>query len=391
MPRPIPAIPGFTLALPAQIRFGRGLCDQAAPAIAALGSSVLVVRSASVEFAQRLADDLRTRGCKVTLETARGEPSLSTLEALLATHRACPPEVVVGLGGGSALDLAKAVAALLPSPLPPLAHLEVVGEGQPLQAPPLPFVALPTTAGTGAEVTRNAVIGVEAHARKMSLRDPRMIADLVIVDPALTDGCPRAVTLASGLDAITQLIEPYLSRYANPFTDALCAEAIAPALRALVRLMTTEDPAARDRMAQAGLASGLALANAGLGAVHGLAGVAGGMTGAPHGALCGAMLVPALRVNRAAVAAAGATTARFDRVERWISEAFDTAPDTALDTLEGWMDRHDLPTAASLIDTTLVTRIARDAAASSSMRGNPVDLDPATLETILTDRRGRQP
>ncbi|MBK5927805.1 alcohol dehydrogenase, partial [Rhodobaculum claviforme] len=264
---------GFALALPARVIFGRGSAATAAEEIARFGARVLIVRSASVGRADTLAEDLRARGCTVTQAVARGEPGLSALEALLAAHRADPPAAVVGIGGGSAIDLAKAVAALLPATRPPLAHLEVVGEGRPLEAAPLPFVALPTTSGTGAEVTRNAVITVEAHARKVSLRDARMIADLVIVDPALTDSCPAGVTLASGLDAITQLIEPYLSPRANPFTDALCQGAIAPALGALHRLMEAEDPAARDRLAYASMASGIALANAGLGAVHGLAGV----------------------------------------------------------------------------------------------------------------------
>lgn len=380
-------LPSFSLALPSRILFGRGAAADTAGAVAALGRRILLVRSASLAFADELARELRAAGCAVLPETARGEPTLSQLDTLLAAHRPAPPDVVVGLGGGSALDLAKALAALLPSTLPPLAHLEVVGEGRPLEAPPLPFVALPTTAGTGAEATRNAVIGVEAHARKVSLRDARMIADLVIVDPALTDGCPRAVTLASGLDAITQLIEPYLSRRANPFTDALCAEAIGPALAALVRLMETEDRNARDRMAAASLASGLALANAGLGAVHGLAGVAGGLTGAPHGALCGAMLVPVLRANRAAISAATLPTDRLDRVEAWIAAALDLPPEGALSGFEAWMTRHGLPEIATLVDPTLAPRVAQQAAASSSMRDNPVTLDTGTLAAILTARR----
>ena len=388
MSRPeIPPLPAFSLALPPRISFGRGAASGAAVAIAGMGRRVLLVHSASVAFADQLARDLRADGCEVVQETARGEPQLSTLEGHLATHRATPPQVVVGLGGGSALDLAKALAALLPSPLPPLAHLEVVGEGRPLQAPPLPFVALPTTAGTGAEVTRNAVIGVEAHSRKVSLRDARMIADLVIVDPALTDGCPRPVTLASGLDAITQLIEPYLSSRANPFTDALCAEAIGPAMAALMRLMEGEDPAARDRMAHAGMISGLALANSGLGAVHGLAGVAGGLSGAAHGALCGALLVPVLRANRAALEAAHRPTTRFDQVEHWIATALGLPPAQALEGLEAWMTRHGLPETPDLLEPALAPRTAHEAASSSSMKGNPTTLATATLVKILTARR----
>jgi alcohol dehydrogenase class IV len=190
------------------------------------------------------------------------------------------PDWVAALGGGAAIDLGKALAALIPAPDGPMEHLEVVGKGLPLKVPPLPFIAIPTTAGTGAEVTRNAVIGLPDHGRKVSLRDERMVARVAIVDPALTDGCPRGVTLASGLDAVTQVIEPFVSVKATPYTDALARPAIATGMAALMRLMQGEDPEARDRLAWVSLCGGLALSNGGLGAVHGFAGVIGGMTGA---------------------------------------------------------------------------------------------------------------
>ena len=192
-------------------------------------------------------------------------PICRLIEAALTEARAQAARAVIALGGGAVIDAGKALAALVPATRPVLDHLEVVGQGLPLDASPLPFAALPTTAGTGSEVTRNAVIAVPDARRKVSLRDARMVTRIAVVDPGLTDGCPRGVTLASGLDAITQVIEPYISTRANPLTDALTLPRVALALRALDRLMQAEDAAARDEMALTSLCGGLALANAGLG------------------------------------------------------------------------------------------------------------------------------
>lgn len=222
---------------------------------------------------------LEQLGCNVVEFAVAHEPDLPLVSAGTLAARG-GTQVVVGLGGGAVIDTAKAIAALAPAHRPILDHLEVVGQGLPLEVPPLPVVAIPTTAGTGAEVTRNAVITVAEHRRKVSLRDPAMLPALAIVDPALTDGTPRAITLASGLDAVTQVIEPYISSRANPMTDALCRSAIAPGLAALRQLIDMgEDARARDALAWTSLCGGLALANAGLGVVHGLAGPLGGCQG----------------------------------------------------------------------------------------------------------------
>jgi alcohol dehydrogenase class IV len=270
---------------------------------------------------------------------------------------------------------------MVPAPRQMLDHLEVVGLGLPLDVAPLPFIAIPTTAGTGAEVTRNAVIGVPDHARKVSLRDARMLPRLALVDPALTDGCPRAITLASGLDAITQVIEPFTSTRANPLTDALCADAIPRGLAALKRLMQSEDAQARDEMAWVSLCGGLALANAGLGAVHGLAGPLGGLTGAAHGAICGALLPHVLRANRRAVA----DPARLNRVAGWLSEAFESAPDmdSAAQALSAWSQSAGLPgLAAQGIGPEARAAAALAAATSSSMKANPAPLSAADLVAV---------
>ena len=259
----------------------------------------------------------------------------------------------------------------------------MVGKGLPLTAAPLPFIAIPTTAGTGAEATKNAVIGLPDHGRKVSLRDDRMLARLAIVDPALTDGCPRGITLASGLDAVTQVIEPYVSCKATPFTDALTRPAIPRGLAALRRLMEGEDPAARDDLAWVSLCGGLALANAGLGAVHGLAGVIGGTTSAAHGAICGALLGPVVGMNRAR--ASGTARARLDEVCALIAAEFGGTPLDAPCVLADWARNAGLPgLAAQGLAERDHSAVAAAALGSSSMRGNPVELQINDLVAILT-------
>lgn len=377
-------LPAFSFMTATEIVFGRGTAATAAPRIAALGGRVLLVHGRDAARADWLVQGLAACGVAVARLAVASEPDVAMIESGVAQARAAGVQVVVALGGGAAIDAGKAIAALIPAPRPMLTHLEVVGQGLPLDVAPLPFVAIPTTAGTGAEVTRNAVIGVPEHRRKVSLRDARMLPRLALVDPGLTDGCPRAITLASGLDAVTQVIEPYVCTRANPLTDALCAEAIPRGLAALRRLMAGEDPAARDDMAWVSLCGGLALANAGLGAVHGLAGPLGGLSGAAHGAICGALLPGVLLANRRA--ATGEAARRLDRVAAWIADAFGTghAMQAAAGGLADWARAAGLRPLADL-GVTAEHRVAAAvaAASSSSMKANPVALSAADLEDIM--------
>ncbi|WP_108854042.1 iron-containing alcohol dehydrogenase [Albidovulum aquaemixtae] len=370
----------FAIAQPKRIRFGRGESNAAVPEVAAMGTRVFLVHGRDPSRADWLRLALKQAGLAVTCNACPGEPTLPMLETAVAAAKGS--DLVVALGGGAAIDLGKAVAALVPAPSDARDHLEVVGRGRPLAAEPLPFVAIPTTAGTGAEVTKNAVFGVPEHRRKVSLRDDRMIADLAVVDPALTDDCPGLVTLGSGLDAITQVIEPFLCTRANAYTDALCRAAIPTGLGALRRLMSDEDPGDRDAMAWVSLSGGLALANSGLGAVHGLAGVIGGTTGAPHGAICGALLPHVLRANAAAILPGTSQAERFDDVFRWIGEVFGEAD--GVGALEAWMHEAGLPRlSAQGLDRADYAVMADAARASSSMSGNPAPLDTNDLSAIL--------
>ena len=368
----------FGLSLPRWIRFGRGVAADAASAVAALGDRPLLVHGADRARADWLIQSLAAAGRPARTIACPREPDTVLIGAGVALGRAHAVDVVVGLGGGSVMDMAKALAGLIPVTGDVLDYLEVVGGGEALEARPLPFVALPTTAGTGAEATANAVIDVPAAQRKVSLRDPRLLADMALVDPALTDSAPRAVTLASGLDAITQVIEPYISGEANRFTDALCRAAIPLGLDALMRLMRVEDAAARDDMAWVSLSGGLALANARLGAVHGLAGPLGGACSLPHGVLAGALLPAVLRANRERVE--GQPAARIDEIERWLAAALDCRAQDAIERFAGWARAEGLPgLAAAGIDRAALVAIAEAAGASSSMRGNPVVLPAARL------------
>lgn len=380
----------FLFATAGEILFGRGQAAQVPARIAGWGRRVLLVHGRNGDRVAWLGAALTAEGCTVETVSVATEPDLPMIEAATQRARAMEAEMVLSIGGGAVIDAGKAIAALVPARRPVLDHLEVVGLGLPLEAPPLPFVALPTTAGTGAEVTRNAVIAVPEHRRKVSLRDARMLPRLAVVDPSLTDGCPRAVTLASGLDAITQVIEPYICTRANPLTDALCRDAIPRGLRALIALMQAEDPAARDEMAWTSLCGGLALANAGLGVVHGLAGPLGGLSGAAHGAICGALLPHGLAANRQACTDP-ALAARMDQVAGWIAAAFD-APGLPLDAactrLAEWSRAQGLPgLAAQGIDAQAEALAAEAAATSSSMKANPAALDAQDLRAILQAAR----
>lgn len=377
----------FAFATADMIRFGRGEAVQAVPALVALGKTVLLVTGATPARAGWLKDALEAEGVAVTVFSVAKEPDVALIESGVAVARVAQATAVITIGGGAVIDAGKAIAALTPATRPMLDHLEVVGQGLPLDVAPLPFAALPTTAGTGAEVTKNAVISVPDAQRKVSLRDPRMLPTLAIVDPALTDNCPRGVTLASGLDAVTQVIEPYLSSKANPLTDTICRDAIPKGLVAIQQIMASEDPDARDALAWVSMCGGLALANSGLGVAHGLAGPLGGLTNAAHGAICGALLPHGLRAN----AEAGndpVLQVRIAEVQGWIAQAFGGAAEDAVETLHHWSRKAGLPGLdAQGITDAARAKAARDAVSSSSMKANPVALTEEQLLNLMERAR----
>lgn len=373
----------FSLILPGKTLFGRGCRSETVPQVAAMGQRVLLVRGRSVGWVDGLAAGLRSDGLAAIDLFSGGEPTLDQIRDSLEQARRFHPDCVLAVGGGATIDLGKALAALVRSESDPAVHLEVIGEGRPIGPDPLPFVAIPTTSGTGAEATKNAVIALPEQAIKVSLRDDRMMPDLAFVDPALTDGAPKHLTLATGLDAITQLIESYLSRRANPVTDALCQGALPGAIAALARLMEVEDADARDTLSRASYLSGIALANVGLGVVHGLAAVIGGRGGA-HGAICGRLLPAALTVNARVVRDKGLDDARFRQIENWLTEALCGATGTGLETLRRFVDDHGLSTLEALgCPQEDYLEMAGRAMKASSTKTNPVSLNKHEVAEIL--------
>ena len=275
----------FDFATAARILFGERAVREVGPAARAMGTRVLVVTGRTRERADAVARELEAPVFQVA-----GEPTVELVRDGVELCREERCDVVVAVGGGSAIDGGKAIAALAANTGDVLDYLEVVGKGQPLAHPSAAFIAVPTTAGTGSEVTRNAVLASGEHGVKASLRSPWMLPRLAVVDPELTYGLPAAVTASTGLDALTQLIEPFVSARRNAMTDMYCVEGIRRVARSLARACEDGDKAARADMALASLLGGLSLANAGLGAVHGFAAPVGGMFPAPHGAVCAALL-----------------------------------------------------------------------------------------------------
>jgi len=290
----------FEFSAPGKILFGPGRSAEAATEIVGWGSRILLVTGSRPGRAAPLRDALLARGARLSEISLSREPHVEDLRSGVEAARSSRAQAVVALGGGSVLDLGKAIAALAPSGSDPLDHLEVVGKGLPLSGPGLPFAAVPTTAGTGAEATRNAVLSTGTV--KVSLRGPQLMPRLAVVDPGYAIGAPRDLTAWTGMDALTQLVEPLLSRFANPLTDALCRQGIPLSVVALpAALRDPMDLSARSDLALASLLSGMALANARLGVVHGLAAPLGGRFPCPHGAVCARLLVPAWKANAAAL------------------------------------------------------------------------------------------
>ncbi len=310
----------FEFATASQIIFGAGRLSQVGPLVATWGRRALVVTGANLKRAQPLLTLLDQQGIEHQTFAVADEPTVAMVQQGVAQGRDFGCELVIGFGGGSAVDAGKAIAALLTNPGDVFDYLEVIGRAQPLKQPSLPYLAIPTTAGTGSEVTRNAVLASPEHGVKVSLRSPYMLPRVALVDPVLTYSLPPQLTAQTGMDALIQVLEPLVSVRANPVVDALCREALLRAARALPQVYANgADEAARSEMALVSLLGGIALANAGLGAVHGFAGPLGGMFHAPHGALCAALLPAVMATNVQALKQRAPThpaLARYDEIAR---------------------------------------------------------------------------
>jgi len=378
----------FEFATATRILFGTGRMADAPAAIASLGvRRVLFVTGRSPERSASLREALGADGIGVELFAVASEPTVDLVRLGVTQALQGQCQGVVAMGGGSALDCGKAIAALVANGGDPLDYLEVLGRGRPLSRPSLPFAAIPTTAGTGSEVTRNAVLGSPKAQVKASLRSPLMLPRLAIVDPDLLAGASQPVLASSGLDALSQLIEPYLSARAHPLTDALAREGIGRSARSLRRACLEElDSAAREDLALASLFGGLCLANAGLGAVHGFAAPAGGMLAAPHGALCAALLVPSLRVNLRALRARAQrhpSVARFADIGAWLTGRADATAEEGIAWIADLCQALRVPGLSHYgMTASLVPLLVERAKGASSMRANPIVLSDDELAEI---------
>ena len=374
----------FEFATANRIVFGAGKIGEAGKLAAAMGSRALVITGNSPDRAAPLMERLIPQKVEVTTFSVTQEPTIERIGQGVSKAKEANCDLVISLGGGSVIDAGKAIAALATNPGEPLNYLEVIGEGNPLENPPLPFIAIPTTAGTGSEVTRNAVLASPEHQRKVSLRSPLMLPDLALVDPELTYSVPPDITAQTGMDALTQVIEPFVCNQANPMTDAICREGIRRAGRSL-QAACENDPAAREDMALASLFGGLALANAKLGAVHGFAGVIGGMFPAPHGAICAILLAPVMLTNLRALhqrepnsealqkyTEIGVMLAGRASADAGVAQVFQLTAALQIPKLSEYgITADDLPA------------IVEKSFHSSSMKGNPLSLTSEELEETL--------
>ena len=378
----------FEFATSNRIIFGGGTLREIDLLTRGLGRHALVVTGRDSARAQPLHVRLRAAGIATTVKSIAHEPITDEIVQAVADARAAQCDFVIGFGGGAALDSAKAIAALLTNQGELRDYLEVIGSAQPLPYPAAPCIAIPTTAGTGSEVTRNAVLASPAHRVKVSLRSPHLLPRVALVDPELTHTLPPSVTASTGLDALTQLIEPYVSSRSNPLTDALCVDGIRRAARSLRRAVDHgRDASAREDMALASLFGGLALANAGLGAVHGFAGPIGGMFPAPHGAVCAALLPPVMEANLAALrtrAAQPIALQRYDEVARLLTGNMHATATDGVKWVRDLVNALQIPPlrahGMTRDDVPAVVEAAQNA---SSMKANPILLTPAELHSIL--------
>ncbi|NBQ68983.1 MAG: iron-containing alcohol dehydrogenase [Nitrosomonadaceae bacterium] len=383
-----------------RIEFGAGVLQKLPDIIAGYGARILLVTGArsftNTEHWRYLTDQLAQRAISWQHCTVAEEPSPALIDDLVKAYANDRFAAVVGIGGGSALDAAKAVAGLLPVQRSVMDYLEGVGPELPYQGPAIPLIAVPTTAGTGSEATKNAVLSVQGeNGFKKSFRHDKLVAEYAIVDPYLLASCPPGVIAANGMDALTQLLESYVSTKSNAFTDALAISGLQAARDALISLYRQHGDLARHRekMAYAALLSGITLAQVGLGSVHGLASPLGAFYPIPHGAVCGTLVAAATRVNIHSLLARepnNQALAKYLHVAEILCEKRFIDPETAfnalIDLLTQWTDELALPRLShyGLQEAGLDKVIAN--CRGNSMKTNPIVLTDEEVQQILLER-----
>lgn len=380
----------FEFATPNRIIFGAGTLAHVGEIASEFGKQALIVTGSGSVPLDGLWRGLNSAGINCDVFRVETEPDIATVMAGLDRGKSQQCKLVIGFGGGSVLDTGKAIAAMLTNPGELMDYLEVVGAGKQIPNPAAPMIAIPTTAGPGTEVTRNAVITSPEHRVKVSMRSYKMIPVVAIVDPELTYSMPPPVTASTGMDALTQVIEGYVSNRANPMTDIVCRDGIKRGARSLLRAYQDgHDQNAREDMSLTSLFGGLALANGGLGAVHGFAGPIGGLFKVPHGLICASLLPPVMKYNVEAATKLGEDNdiqTRYRDIARWITGDPEASIDDGVVWLKELADLLRIPGLHTLgIEREDFNQIIESSMASSSMQKNPLKLDQSTLAAILTE------
>jgi alcohol dehydrogenase class IV len=378
----------FELATAGRILFGPGTLKELEPIATNLGKRALIVRGSNPDRTRHLEAIIRAADIHYSLFEVHGEPTIERIEVGVKQAREIEADLVIGFGGGSVIDSAKAIAGLATNLGPILDYLEVIGKGKQLALASIPCIAIPTTAGTGAEVTRNSVLASPAHKIKVSLRSPYLLPRLAVVDPMSTCDLPQSVTASTGLDALTQLIEPYVCVRSNPVTDGLCVEGMNRVARSLRSAFENgEDVLARENMALASLFGGLSLANAGLGAVHGFASPIGGMFEAPHGAVCAALLPHVMETNIRALrqrAKENAVLSRYDTIAAILTGSGKATSQDGIQWVHELCKELQIPGLHTHgVSEADVPAIVDEAARASSMKANPIRLTTEELREVL--------
>ena len=377
----------FQFATASKIIFGNNSAEKIPGIISGIGKNILLVTGKKSDRAQKLIERF-PKEFKVTLFNIPAEPAVQTVDSgvELAKRNGC--NVVVGFGGGSAIDSAKAIAALVTNKGEVSDFLEVIGKGKPLTERPLPCIAVPTTSGTGAEITKNAVIKSTDHKVKVSLRSELMYPDFAIVDPVLTLSMPSEITASTGIDALTHLLETFVSNQSNPFIDMFCREGMQRISRSLMKAFENgENLKAREDMAMASLLGGMALANVKLGAVHGFAGPMGGMFPMPHGAVCACLLPPVMEINLRALSEIGDEVGlqKYNEAAAILTGNSASKAADGIEWTKNLVNNLKIPKLSQFgLSENEFGLLTNKAKAASSMKGNPVVLSNGYLKEILS-------
>ena len=378
----------FEFATASRIVFGPGTLGEVAALAVEMGRHPLVVTGRKKDRAAPLIAALEKKGMEITPFQVMAEPTIDMALGVVQKARQAGCDLVIGIGGGSVIDTGKIAAALITNSGQLMDYLEIIGNAQPLECMAAPYIAIPTTAGTGSEVTRNAVLGSPKHGVKVSMRSPFMLPDLAVIDPELTVPLPPAITASTGLDALTQLMEAFVSRHANAMTDGICREGLQRAAESLQRVYQNgDDRKAREDMCLASLFSGFALANAKLGAVHGIAGPLGGMVSGAHGAICAGLLPYVMEMNIKALRESETDSPALERYNELaciLTHRSNASAKDAIAWVKNLCQTLQVESLARLgLNKADVPAVVSKSQISSSMQGNPVRLSADELVEIL--------